>query len=399
NGPNRETLDIWSDVLASAIALGDASFEARALWGMWSASQASGAARNALAFARRFASHAAQTGDTGNAVLAYRLLGIASHYVGDQQQAGESLEQLLLHCDRLRHDLPLGRSLDQRIAGRAALARVLWLRGAREQALRLAEACVADACNQQQAIVKCDVLIEGLVPLALLSGKRERAARALALLDEVSTHTGLSVAQACCRCFDAYLRSFDDTASERLPAFRAALDHLEPLEFGAPYAMLVGQYALALGRAGQRDAAIAAVAQARVRCDETGERWYAGELARIHGELLLMRPTASPPSERSTQDAEACFTAALNDAVSQGCRTLQLRAATSLGALWHAQGRSADAIQLLRPICSGLTEGLDWDDFEAATRVLLASADTAAASDASDVVLDEAPLAGLSERG
>ncbi|WP_176061227.1 winged helix-turn-helix domain-containing protein [Paraburkholderia sp. BCC1876] len=371
NGPDRETRGLWSEILASAIALGDAAFEARALWGMWNGSQSSGAARNALAFAKRFASRAAETGDAGNAVLAYRLLGIASHYAGDQQQARASIEQLLLRCDSLRYGLPLGRSIDQGIVGRATLARVLWLQGWRDQAMRHAEACVVDACNQQQAIVKCYVLIEALVPLALLSGKRERATQALALLHEVATHAGLSVAQACCRCFGEYLRSLDDVSPERLHAFRVALDHLESLEFGAPRAMLIGQYSLALGRAGQRDEGVATVTRALMHCDETGDHWYAGELRRIHGELLLMAPAGAPPSEIVARDAEDCLIAALEDSLAQGCRSLQLRAATSLGALWHTQGRSVEAAQLLSSACAKLTEGLDWDDFKAATNVLL----------------------------
>lgn len=90
NGPNRETLGIWSEILASSIALGDHAFEARALWGMWNASQSSGAARTALAFARRFALLASEVGDTSGTILAYRLLGIALHYTGDQQQARAS---------------------------------------------------------------------------------------------------------------------------------------------------------------------------------------------------------------------------------------------------------------------------------------------------------------------
>jgi hypothetical protein len=147
------------------------------LWGMWNVSQSSGAARNALAFARRFASLASERGDTSGATLGYRLLGIASHYAGDQKQARLSLEKLLQHSDSQQHWLPLGQSIDHRIVGRATLARVLWLQGFRDQALKLAEDCVVDARNQGQAIVTCYVLVEALVPLTLLSGKRERAAQ------------------------------------------------------------------------------------------------------------------------------------------------------------------------------------------------------------------------------
>ncbi|WP_144149143.1 ATP-binding protein [Paraburkholderia sp. BCC1884] len=370
NGPNRETVGIWSEILGSAIALGDHAFEARALWGMWNASQSSGAARNALAFARRFASLASEMDDASGAVLGYRLLGIASHYAGDQQRARASLEQLLVHSENLQHRLPLGQSVDQRIVGRATLARVLWLQGCRDQALQMAQDCAAEACHQQPAIVASYVLVEALIPLLLLSDKRALAAGAIALLHDVSARAGLNVAQVCARCFDEYLRSQDTGDAPRLTGFRAALDDLESLEFGAPRALLVGQYCLALGHAGQREQGIAAVVAALGRCDETGDHWYVGELRRIHGELLLMDQSTAASQSALARDAEACLLAALEDSLVQGNRSLQLRAATSLGRLWHGQGRSEEAAQLVKSACSRLGEGLDWEDYKAARDLL-----------------------------
>ncbi|AXL50230.1 transcriptional regulator [Paraburkholderia caffeinilytica] len=370
SGPNRETLGIWAEVLATAIALGDQAFEARALWGMWNAGQSSGAARNALAFAQRFASLASESGDAMSAILGYRLLGTASHYVGDQQQARGALEQFLQHVDSLQHRLLLGQSVDQRVVGRATLARVLWLQGFVDQALVLAEECVAAACSQGQAIVTCYVLVEAEIPLALLSGERDRAARAIVVLQDVSRCAGLSVSQACCRCFAEYLRSLDETGPERVHAFRAALNDLESLEYGAPRALLAAQYSLALGRAGQRRAGLATVARALAQCDEAGDHWYTVELRRIHGELLLMEYAGEPPFGDVATDAEACLIAALEESLAQGARSLQLRTATSLGRLWHEQGRNMEAMQVLNAACARLTEGFDWDDFKAARQVL-----------------------------
>ncbi|AFT85689.1 winged helix-turn-helix domain-containing protein [Paraburkholderia phenoliruptrix] len=381
NGPNRETLAVWAEVLALAIALADRAFEARALWGMWNASQSSGAARNALAFAHRFASLAAQTGDMSNGMLASRLLGIAWHYAGNQQQARASLERFLLQANTLQHGLPLGQSIDQGLVGRATLARLLWFQGARDEALDLAEACVASAGAQDQAIVTCYVLVEAEIPLALLSGKRERAARAIALLRDVSARTGLGVSQACARCFDAYLCSLDDVRSERLHAFRAALDELDALEYAAQRAMLVAQYALALGRAGRRDEALAAVTRALAQCDESGDHWYVVELRRVHGELLLLDGASTPVDGDAAADAEASLNAAMEEALAQGCASLQLRAATSLGRLWCAQGRADDAVRVIEAACARLTQGLDLDDFSAARHMLEAArASSAAAS-------------------
>ncbi|MFB9128477.1 winged helix-turn-helix domain-containing protein [Paraburkholderia dipogonis] len=371
NGPNREALGVWAEVLAIAIALGDQTFEARALWGMWNASQSSGEARNALAFAQRFASLAAETGDTANGILADRLLGIAAHYAGDQHQARASLDRFLQHAGRLQHRLPLGQSIDQGVVGRATFARVLGLQGARDQALMIAEACVAQACRQGQAIVTCYVLVEAEIPLALLAGQRKRAAQAIALLRDVSARGGLRVAHACCRCFDEYLHSLDDTSAQRVHSFRAALDDLDALDYAAPRAMLAAQYALALGRAGQHEEGVAAVVDALARSDETGDQWYAAELRRVHAELLLMEyGSGQSPFGDAATHAQASLIAAVEESSARDCCTLHLRAATSLGRLWHAQGRSAEAVHLLKSACAGLTEGRDWDDFKAAKELL-----------------------------
>jgi hypothetical protein len=204
------------------------------------------------------------------------------------------------------------------------------------------------------------------------------------VLQEVSAHAGLSVSQASCRCFDEYLRSLDEVVPERLHALRAAVNDLDSLEFGAPRAMLVGQYSVALGRSGRRQDGIAAIMRVLAQCDEAGDHWYTGELRRIHGELLLMGQAGDATSTGDARDGEACLSAALEESLIQGCRSLQLRAATSLGRCWHAQGRSAEAVELLKSACSKLTEGLDWDDFKAATRLLKIAAAAGKPADVCD---------------
>ncbi|WP_306805642.1 winged helix-turn-helix domain-containing protein [Caballeronia sp. BR00000012568055] len=157
HGPDKETRALWSAVLASAIAIGDRSFEARALWGMWNACQSAGEVKSALSFARRFAALAPENSDEDatDVLLGHRITGIAWTYAGEQDKARGSLERFMPHARGMRQRLPLGRSIDQRVVGGATLARVLWLQGERERGLALAEACAAEAIERQQAIVTC----------------------------------------------------------------------------------------------------------------------------------------------------------------------------------------------------------------------------------------------------
>ena len=52
-------------------------------------------------------------------------------------------------------------------------------------------------------------------------------------------------------------------------------------------------------------------------------------------------------------------------------KSLELRAATSLGQLWKQQGKQEQAHDLLAPIYNGLTEGFDTADLQDAKALLL----------------------------
>ncbi|MGE8470895.1 MAG: ATP-binding protein [Paraburkholderia hospita] len=371
HGPNAETHAIWKEVLASAITSGDEAFEARALCGLWNACQTSGSVHDALEYARRHAAFVADAADLRSAILGYRLMGVAAHYAGDQRCARLSFEQLLEVGGGLNARAPAGHFADQLLVSRASLARVLWLQGLRDQALALAEDAVIEACSKDQAMVVCYVLVESLVPLALLSGKRDSARRGIAVLRDVSARARLHIWQASARGFDAWLRSLDDVSAETLDDFRAALAELDALKFGAPFAMLAAQYAVALMRAGRRDEAKQVLDSALARCELAGDHWFIAELRRLRGELSLVNHAASENNSDAVRDAETWFMAALEEASTQGARSLQLRAATSLARLWYAQGRATEAAQLLQSACTNVCEGRDFDDFEAAGRLLM----------------------------
>ncbi len=83
----------------------------------------------------------------------------------------------------------------------------------------------------------------------------------------------------------------------------------------------------------------------------TQECCYEAELHRLRGELL--RDQYGDDLERAYQEAEICFQQALEIARRQLANSLELRAAMSLGRLWHQQGKQTEAHRLLKTLYDG----------------------------------------------
>ena len=75
-------------------------------------------------------------------------------------------------------------------------------------------------------------------------------------------------------------------------------------------------------------------------------------------------------SRDNAAEAESAFKEAIALAFAQSCRAIELRASVSLAMLFGESGRRADARDLLMPVYSSFTEGLDGVDLRAAKQLL-----------------------------
>jgi predicted ATPase len=114
--------------------------------------------------------------------------------------------------------------------------------------------------------------------------------------------------------------------------------------------------------AGQFEEALALLDEALQSAERTGERWFAAELNRQKGQLLLQ--------QGHTEDAEQLYRKALRIAVEQEAKLWELRAATNLAWLHRDQGRKAEARDLLAPVYGWFTEGFDTQDLKEAKALL-----------------------------
>jgi predicted ATPase len=121
------------------------------------------------------------------------------------------------------------------------------------------------------------------------------------------------------------------------------------------------------GKVGQPSKGLSVLAEALELVDRTDERWWEVELHRLKGELLLAQAGGRGPN---VEEAEACFHQAGIVARQQQAKSLELRAAVSLGRLWRQQGKNAEAYDLLAPIYGWFTEGFDTPDLRQARALL-----------------------------
>jgi tetratricopeptide (TPR) repeat protein len=126
-----------------------------------------------------------------------------------------------------------------------------------------------------------------------------------------------------------------------------------------------------LSLAGDSAAALETTSGALVMGRRTGQLWYAAELTRLRGEILL-RLEPSPGGLANETDAERTFLEALDIARRQQAKSLELRAATSLARLWQSRHETQRARGLLAGTYRWFTEGHETGDLQAAATLLAA---------------------------
>ncbi len=105
--------------------------------------------------------------------------------------------------------------------------------------------------------------------------------------------------------------------------------------------------------------------------EKNGERYYEAELYRMKGEFLIQQAkVASLQPPAPSPQAEEYFLKAIEIAQEQKAKFWELRAAKSLGRLWHEQGRGVEARPMIQEIHDWFTEGFGTADLQEAKTLL-----------------------------
>ena len=365
--PARETGAAWASALELAQSLDDTDYRLRALWGLWAGRINNGEFREARALAEKFRGVAQSTTDANDVAVAQRMVGVALHFLGDQVSARWHIEQMLTHYVRpVRRSDVVRFQFDQRVTAQITLARVLWLQGFADRAMRTIESSIEEALSLNHTLSLCNVLAQAACPLALLAGDLAAAERFLSMfLHHTAAGLALDVWHTYGRGFEGMLLIKRGRADIGLPLLRAAIEQLREARFSQYHTTFSAALAEGFGEASRVADGIATIDQAHTQAERNDERWNIAELLRVKGELVLLGGAPNGP-----QTAEQLFLQSIESARAQGALAWELRSGMSLARVWHAHGRTSDARELLAPAYARFAEGFGTADLQAAKTMI-----------------------------
>ena len=192
---------------------------------------------------------------------------------------------------------------------------------------------------------------------------RQMRARAGARL-AIATESGFFSGRALSEIYLGWADALDGDLEGGIARMRA---HMSQLKAGGSEYITdrcLTFVATALGRAGRYEEGLAALEEAFLFTDRTGQQYYQAELHRLKGELLLGHDAANAAA------AEQSFHSALDISRKQRAKSWELRASTSLARLLRDLNRREEARPLLAEVYGSFTEGFDTADLRDARTLL-----------------------------
>ena len=334
----------------------------RTLFGLWRYHIVLPNYQTCLDLARQLLEHGTRTDDPVARMLGHYGDGFSCMMIGDNGPARKSLDAALeIYRPDQRGSPAYRQGQDPAEACFLYRGLALWLLGFPDEA----QASAAEGIALAASIADPYTQAHGHTFHALLGlfrrdheSQRHHTAEAVRLAKEY----GFSLWETWAGFYGHWLDA--ETDPERgIEVLRGGMRNLEDIgiEIYRPHrhSLLAEIYA----RAGWFDGALDEIGAGLAAAEATNERSWEAEMRRLKGAFLLAR-------DDDVEAAEAGFRRALEIARQQQARSLELRAAMSLARLWHSQGKTAEARDMLAPIHGWFTEGFDTADLKQAQALL-----------------------------
>ena len=247
------------------------------------------------------------------------------------------------------------------VVSQALLGNVLFCLGFPDQAVSRSKAAVDEARRLAHPPSLAQSLGIGGI-LVLLVGDHAVLGEWANQLVSITTEQGFPFWRAWGTIHRGWVKVKNGDVAEGISLLRSgsAAYHATGAEAWIPYhtALLAGACEIA----GQAEEAVTLLNGASQIVEQTGECWFAAELNRRKGRLLLR--------QGYSEAAEELYLKALSIAQEQGAKLWELRVAASLARLRRDQGRHAEARDLLAPVYGWFTEGFATPDLKEAKALL-----------------------------
>jgi predicted ATPase/DNA-binding winged helix-turn-helix (wHTH) protein len=366
-GPPEQAKTLLIEALETADALNDLNAQAGALSMLISIYFARGELGRAQIAAERIEQVAHRIGDPVHLRFAYQQMANTLLTRGRSREAQQYLERLLRSpaASGDPRDAIYYNSNDH-AADRATLAQALWMQGFAEQAVNEARLCLKELQGADHPLLLCRALY-GIGRMSTMICDFATADREIARLIEVTKGSNAHFWEAAARFLKGKLLVERGEFAQGLLVLRDAFETCDRTGWHISYEEYKGALALGLAGTGRLDEALLAVddAMAADRKKSDGRGWYAPELLRIKGEILLQQA-----ADQLALAAEDCFNQAAQMAREQSALFWELRIALSVARLKVSQGRHREARALLASVYDRFTEGFATADLQAARTLL-----------------------------
>jgi predicted ATPase/DNA-binding winged helix-turn-helix (wHTH) protein len=367
-GPPDQATTLLILALETADALNDLDAQAEALSTLVPIYAFRGEYAKGQIAAERMEQIAHRIDDPIHLRLAYQQMGVTLFLRGRPRDAQQYLERVLRFptASGDRRDAVYYNSNDYAVA-RAMLARALWIQGLTDQALNEARLSLEELQGTDHQLLLCQILNQGISRVATMTGDFATADREITRLIKVATGFNAHVWETVGHFLKGNLLVERGEFAQGLLVLRDAFETCDRTGWRLSYAEFKGVLALGLAGTGRLDEALTAVddAMAADREGADGHGWYAPELLRIRGEVLLQQAV-----DQFTLAAEDCFDQAAQIARAQGALFWELRVALSVARLRVSQGRHHEARAQLASVYDRFTEGFATADLQAARTLL-----------------------------
>jgi class 3 adenylate cyclase/predicted ATPase len=300
--------------------------------------------------------------DSGGLVLAHQACGSDQMIVGRFASSRQHYEEALALYDPVSHH-SLGHQTGShpQVVARAYLGFVLLCLGLPDQASTQTNTAIAEARTLANPPSLASSLMVGAMLLSLVGDNRALNERADELV-AVAVEQGVPWWHTVGTVYRGWVKVNHGDVTEGISLMHSGLTAYRDTgaEMWVPYHIALRASACEI--AGQIEESSALLDDALRLAERTGERWFAAELNRHKGQLLLRQGHA--------EGAEELYRRALSIAREQEAKMWELRAAVSLAQLRRDQGRYAEARDLLPPVYGWFTEGFDTPDLKEAKALL-----------------------------